>query len=201
MELADAEGNETPPNTCPECLEKGITKSFDGDRAATRLGAHRRGAHGIEGSKEKKAKRERTGPPKVELNLNAPKVTGRGTKDAEKVQRTAQGATSFANMVAMGLVLLNQQEDAADIAGRAAAFGKAAGDLSQYQPILHKIFAPTGEMTGEAAAWIGLALVVAGMVVPIGIRHGWVPEKFGATFGVVTSAGAAVASDAQAAAA
>jgi hypothetical protein len=199
--MADESGESLPPNSCPECAAEGVTNSY---KTAGGLGSHRKNAHGVEGKAEHKrpGKSKSSGPPRdVNINVNTgAKPKGKNAKDTAKLAQTAKGATSFANFAATGLVLMNQAEDADDIAKNAEAFGAAIGDLAQYQPWLSTVFAPSGEMTGEVAAWLGVTFVVAAMVIPIGARHGWVPEKYAAAFGVAMSAptmAAAAADDAR----
>lgn len=193
LPVADDQGNEMAPNTCPECLAEGTTRSFD---KPVRLGAHRRGAHGVAGRADKK-KSSAAGEEKastVNVNFSAGKATGKG-KDAALIAKTRQGATSFASMVGAGLAVMGAPDDGAIITARAAAWGEAMGDLSQYQPLISKIFAPTGAATGQAAAWAAVLLVTAGMVVPIAANHNLVKPELAATFGVVMTAASTTAGD------
>jgi hypothetical protein len=179
--VADEEGNVLPDLACPECAAEGIvhvSKNKGG------LGSHRLRKHGIGGTWRgaRKPTGKSSGP--ININVGARRAT-KGTKDAEKIAKTAAGATSMLNAVAVGLTFANQPEDAAVVAARAADFGKAIGDLSQYQPILATIFAPGDQLTGEIAAWLALAAVSGSILIPIASRHGWVPDRYAQAFGPV----------------
>lgn len=189
LPLAGEDGEVLPPNSCPECAAEGTVFTT---KTAQALGSHRQKKHGV----ASKADRKKTSSPgTVNLNVNVPKPTSKAGKDAARLAKTAQGAESFANMTAAGLTFINQTDDASIVAANAAAFGAAIGELAIYQPWLSTIFAPGGEMTGEVAAWLGLLAVTGAIVVPIGARHGWIPEKYAAAFGVAVSAPTVVAAE------
>jgi hypothetical protein len=180
-------GEELPENSCPECAEAGIVRAF---RRPVNLGAHRKSAHNVKGQgpagSRKKPKAD--GPPKVDVSFT---VKGNGTgkgKDAANIARTTKGATSFAKTLAVGLGMMGQGTDAAIIAESAETWGKAIGDLSEYQPVLHKIFAPTGEVTGQAAAWMAVLMVTGGMALPIAANHGVIKVETLAKMGLATGA-------------
>lgn len=185
LPLAGEDGEVLPPNTCPECAAEGIVKT---STTFAGLQNHRSRTHGILGVHTKKEKPKKgSAAPGITLNVNSGKST-KASKDADRLAKTAKGAASFANMAAAGLTFVNQPEDAGIVAANAEAFGAAVGELAQYQPWLSTVFAPGGEMTGEVAAWLGLVAVCGAIVVPIGARHGWIPERYAAAFGVAASA-------------
>ena len=64
----------------------------------------------------------------------------------------------------------------------AAAWGAAIGDLSRYQPVLEKIFAPSGEITGQGFAWIAALAATAGIAIPVMAHHGLISEAMAIKF-------------------
>lgn len=193
LPIATESGEELPDGACPECAAEGTETVFDNK---AKLGTHRWNVHRVKGSHPKskggreKAAAKKTAGGKTTVNLNVGKRVGKGP---ENVQKTAQGAESFANLVAAGLVVVGQPVDAAVIAEHAPALGKAVGDLSQYQPWLTKVFAPGDAITGQGAAIAALVLVLASIAVPISVNHGWISSESATKLGVVAAAAASTA--------
>jgi hypothetical protein len=188
LPLATESGDELPPNACPECAAEGLSEAFP---SASALGSHRWNAHRVKGShpssKGGKEKRRATSTQKTTVNLNVGKRSGKGP---ENVAKTAQGATSFANMVAAGLALGGQAADASVVATHAETWGQAIGDLSQYQPWLVKVFAPSEAITGQGAAWAAVIIASAAIMVPVAVNHGWLAPETAGKLGVVAGAAA-----------
>jgi hypothetical protein len=134
----------------------------------------------------KKHPRDDAAPMDVSINL------GTGSKGStvadKKVAKVTAGATQMVQTVGAIMFAMGNQADGVVVLNGAEAWGKAIGDLSRYQPMLEKIFAPAGEMTGQALAWVAVMAATAGIVIPVLHNHGLVSDTLAATFGATTIA-------------
>ncbi len=127
----------------------------------------------------------------VSVDLGKSKSGGRTAAD-QRVVKVTNGATQMAKTVAVLLATSGNTADAEAILGGADAWGQALGELSRYQPVLEKIFAPTGEVTGQGLAWIAVIAATAGIVVPVFANHGMISPEFAQRFagGLLVGSGA-----------
>lgn len=144
-------------------------------------------------SKKRRPKKLGGGEPKpdrppVDVNINLGGKAGKGKADQNAAKVTA-GATQAAQMVAALIGMGGDMVCANAINEGAVAWGKAMGELSRYQPALVKIFAPTGEATGQVFAWVGVFAATFGMVVPVLVHHGAIRPELAAK--IVGGTGAA----------
>lgn len=128
-------------------------------------------------------------PPKsvtVNFKTTAPKAAKAGP--AEEVRA---GATSALTFVALGFQFVGDLECAAAIQAQTPQIAAQLGELAQYHPGLAKIFSPVNAQ-GEAAAWLGLAIAVAPVVIAILAHHNLLPtsvaEKLGGLAGAFMAA-------------
>lgn len=177
-------------NTGKECQVEGCDKQLPARGQAGWASARMRCDEHFVGSKgqgpgERKRKARSDAPP-VDLKISlggGPKGRDVASKNASKVSAGAESmAQTFAALVAMA----GDPVCAKAIADGAQAWGKALGDLSVYQPALVKIFAPSGEATGQAFAWIAVMAATAGIAVPILNHHGVISDDIAAKFGMAT---------------
>lgn len=148
------------------------------------------------GSKKGKGKRDRKpgGIPSVNVNLNQG-TQGRNAADKRRA-KVAAGATQMAQTMGTLILLGGDQVCGQAVIEGAAQWGAAIGDLSVYQPVLEKIFAPGGEITGQGFAWVAALAATAGIVIPVLAHHGMISDdlalKFVAGTGAVTGVAGAV---------
>jgi hypothetical protein len=72
------------------------------------------------------------------------------------------------------------------ITAQIPAIATQLGELATFHPGLKKLFAPA-DSTGEAMAWMGLAIAVAPVVIGILVHHNLVSEKMAATLAAFAS--------------
>ena len=136
----------------------------------------------------KQSKPKTDKPPKsvtVNFKTTAPKAA---KGPAEEVRA---GATSALTFVALGFQLVGDLECAAAISAQTPQIAAQLGELAQYHPAIAKIFSPVNAQ-GEAAAWLGLAIAVAPVVIAILAHHNLLPasvaEKLGGIAGAFMAA-------------
>lgn len=140
----------------------------------------------------KRRKREKkTDKPPVNVNITPPSP-GRGTRADASVAKVTAGATGMAQMIAALIAMGGDEVCAKAINDGAANWGKAMGELSRYQPALVKVFAPTGEATGQFFAWVGVFAATMGLTLPVLVHHGAVPPELAAKITGVSSMSATV---------
>ena len=136
-------------------------------------------AHAVEAKRNKGKKKGDTPPVDVSINLGAP--GGRTAADKRAAKVTA-GATQMAQTIGTLIALGGDSECGNHVINGAAAWGSAIGDLSRYQPVLEKIFAPSGEITGQGFAWIAALAATAGIAIPVMAHHGLISEAMAIKF-------------------
>jgi hypothetical protein len=132
-------------------------------------------------------------PSNVKVDINLPKAGGGNTAADKRVKKVSAGATQMANTVAVLMTVGGDPVCGAAVAAGAAQWGAALGELSRYQPVLEKIFAPTGDVTGQGMAWLSVVAATAGIVIPVMAHHGLVSESLATKFAAGTIAATAVA--------
>ncbi len=147
--------------------------------------------HSEEPAKAKGRNRKKDKPPAgagPTVVINTP-GGGRPSRADVNVQKVTAGATGMAQMMA-GLILMGGDKVCAEaISDGAEQWGKAMGELSRYQPGLVKIFAPTGQATGQAFAWVGVFAATTGLMLPVLVHHGAIkPELAARLTGVMGAA-------------
>lgn len=152
------------------------------------------------GHRERKAKRSPgdTAPGNVDLTVNLGNKGGGKTAADKRVLKVTNGATAMAQTFAVMLTVGGDPVCGKAIAEGAEQWGKAIGDLSRYQPILEKIFAPTGEVTGQGMAWLGVIAATCGIVIPVMAHHKLISPDLANKFagGMVAASGFVDAADA-----
>jgi len=121
-------------------------------------------------------------PPKLVLDIGGGKPA-KSSKD-QRAKDTAAGATAFMNVVATGLSVSGDQVCAGAVAGGAAQWGEAVGELSKYQPWLAQFFAPVGG-ENQLGAWLGFLMATGAITLPILAHHNLLPASVGAKLGGV----------------
>jgi hypothetical protein len=121
-------------------------------------------------------------PPKLVLDIGGTKKSG-GTKE-QRARDTAAGATAFMNVVATGLSVSGDNTCATAVAGGAAGWGDAVGELSKYQPWLAQFFAPVGG-DSQLGAWLGFLMATGAIALPVMAHHNLLPASVGAKLGGV----------------
>jgi hypothetical protein len=169
IEDDDAAPNPAVVGTKP-CKEPGCTNFVDpsAHRATRYCPEHFKGSTHKKGSDSGKDKL----PPSIKIEVNAAKAAGKNpTLDAVE-----ERARQIAQTMAALLVLVQQPEDAADIANGADGWAKAVRELAVYEEWLQKLSA--GEQaTGRTLAWGNVLMLTGAMVLPILIRHEALPAK------------------------
>ena len=134
-------------------------------------------------------KRSKADTPPVNVTVKFP---GGAAKDFTPTQRkVAEAATAWLGMLA---VLLEVQGDATCATATKRATPEVANQLailSKFHPIIAKVLAPI-EATGEALAWISLALAISPVVLTVLTHHKVISEEAAARIGIVTAMGAVV---------
>jgi len=125
-------------------------------------------------------------PKSVTVNFKTSKPAAAKKGPAEDVRA---GATSALTFVALGFQLVGDLECAVAVSAQTPQIAAQLGELAQYHPGLARIFSPVNAQ-GEAAAWIGLAIAVAPVVIAILAHHNLLPaavaEKIGGLAGAFT---------------
>jgi len=168
------------PPTGRHCAEPGCENELpDGSHPARKYcDEHFKG----KGGRAERVREGRTSEraPKVVVELGGPRKSG-GAKD-QRARETAAGAAAFMNVVASGLAVSGDQVCAAAVAGGAAQWGDAVGELSKYQPWLQSFFAPVGG-DSQLGAWLGFMMATGAIALPVMAHHGLLPETVGAKLG------------------
>ena len=117
-------------------------------------------------------------PPKVVFELGTPKAT-KETK-AKKINKAAMIPRLGGNVLAMR----GDQVCAQALTEYAVPWAAAVVELSEYEPWLAK-FLEGSESSGKASAWISVALITGGMLMPVLAHHDLLPPWVGAMIGGV----------------
>jgi hypothetical protein len=105
------------------------------------------------------------------------------------VAKVTAGATGMMQTIGMLMAMAGDAQCSEAVMAGAANWGKAMGELSRYQPGLVKVFAPTGEATGQAFAWVGVFAATVGVMTPVLVHHGAIkPELALKITGGITAA-------------
>ena len=122
----------------------------------------------------------------VNFKTSTPKTSKSGP--AEEVRA---GATSALTFVALGFQFAGDMECGAAVMAQTPQIAAQLAELAQYHPALAKVFSPVNAQ-GEAAAWLGLAIAVAPVVIAILAHHNLLPvsvaEKLGGLAGAFMAA-------------
>ena len=168
----EAQALDTPPRICKR------------EDCNTPLGpdAHKLQQYWFEHQPQKGGKRDT--PPRVTVNVNnkAPRATKADT-DAAKVR---EGAERMLGLLPIAFFAVGDTQCGLALQAQIPAIAKQLGELAEFHPGLKKIFAPT-ESTGEAMAWLGLAIAVAPVIMAILVHHNLVSEKLATTLAGVTA--------------
>jgi len=138
--------------------------------------------------KQSKTKKGDTAPSSVTVNFktSTPKSSKKGPSE-----EVVAGATSVLSFVSLGFQLVGDVECATAVSAQAPQIAAQLGELAIYHPGIAKIFSPVNSQ-GEMAAWIGLAIAVAPVVIAILVHHNLMPaglaEKLGGLAGAVVMA-------------
>ena len=126
------------------------------------------------GTRTVKKRKERA--PRVVVQLGSDKPPARSDR---KAAETEKGARAMLQLVAAGVTMSGDQVCAAAIAGGSADLARALGELSKYQPALHKIFAPASA-SNQLGAWLGVAGASLPIVLVVLSHHHVLPDALAA---------------------
>jgi hypothetical protein len=118
-------------------------------------------------------------PPKIVFEVNS-----KGGTENAQVQRITKGAAAYFKMAAGGVAMMGDETCADAIAKGIPQMAAAFGELSKYQPWVGKFFAPISA-SDQTAAWLGVAVASAPILIPVLAHHGILPEKIGVILGGV----------------
>jgi hypothetical protein len=142
-----------------------------------RLNTHRKAKHnagpvapGPIGRPPGGSKDTAPGSVKIQIGGNRP---GKVTADRAKVEAAA---SQLVTMVAGAVLLAGQPADAMDLQSKAEAWATSVGELSEYEKWIAKLFTATDD-AGRLMAWLGFIMATGGLVMPIMLRHGALPEN------------------------
>lgn len=136
--------------------------------------------HSAESKKNRSRKKKGDTPP-VDVSINLGTPGGRTAAD-KRVAKVAAGATQMAQTIGTIIAVGGDAECGAAVINGAPTWGQAIGDLSRYQPVLEKVFAPSGEITGQGFAWIAALAATAGIAVPILAHHNLISPAMASKF-------------------
>ncbi len=133
----------------------------------------------------KRTRTRRDAPPKVVIDLGQ-----RGAKaSSPQTKKVENGAKAALGLIGVGVTMMGDQVCGSAIAAGAADFGKALGELSKYQPIIAKIFAPASA-SDQAAAWLTVGMATLPILIPVLAHHKLLPAQVGMLLGGVAHAAA-----------
>ena len=145
---------------------------------------HLRQTHGVT-NEDAPPPRERpsNGAPKegvkVDVNLGfAAKGKSSGDPALEAVRQRAE---QVATVMAVGLFLIGQEADGADIERGKAQWALSVRDLAVHEEWLRKL-CQGGEASERVMAWIKFAAATLGLTLPILLRHGAIPPTLARVF-------------------
>lgn len=109
------------------------------------------------------------------MNVNVSVGGTKKGKDSE-LDKVREQALMLANLIAGGILMLGQADDAKDVRDNAGAWADSVRELARHEDWLRKI-AQGGEMTERALAWVGFLFATGAMLLPILLRHQIIPEN------------------------
>ncbi len=112
-------------------------------------------------------------PPKIVFDINS-----KSTGESAMVQRVQKGAEAYLKVASLGLQMMGDEVCAAAVAAGSKELAAALAQLSKYQPALQKIFAPISA-SDQTAAWLGVAVASAPVLLPVLAHHNLLPKKAG----------------------
>jgi hypothetical protein len=134
--------------------------------------------------KKKKTKSDDVPPRTVNVNIKAPTI--RATKKGSDAELVKAGAEKMLGLLPLAFLMAGDQVCSETMQRQVPAIAAQLADLSEFHPGIKKIFAPA-ESTGEAMAWLGLAIAVAPVIVGILVHHNLVSPQLATTLAAVVS--------------
>lgn len=164
LDVEPQEEVEEPPSSARPCQHPGCPNGIP-------AGAHHFARYCEEHAPPKKQRgpKKDKAPTTIKLDL--------GNKAAPKTDAQAKARVEqLVNMIAGGLAMAGQLEDAADVMRVREQWASAVVELAKYEPWLRKML-EGGQASGRIMAWVAVGLSTLAMVAPIAGRHGWVPAE------------------------
>lgn len=131
----------------------------------------------------KRGRPKRDVPPKIDftVNLGAKPTTKAAKAQAEK-DRIEKAASTLFGLVAVGVSTIGDEVCASALSQGAPALAKALADLSEFQPMIAKIFTPVSG-SEQASAWLGVGLATLPIVIPVLAHHNMLPKSVASVIG------------------
>jgi hypothetical protein len=140
-------------------------------------------------SKPKAKKVEGTDVPPRSVNINFKTPTPKKTKAESDAAIVKDGAEKMLGMLPLVFLMVGDVECSETLANSVPQIAAQLGALAEYHPGLKKVFAPM-ESSGEAMAWIGLAIAVAPVIIGILVHHNLLSPKMAQTLAVFSTVAA-----------
>lgn len=134
--------------------------------------------------KKKKGKADDVPPRTVNVNIKAP--TPRAPKKGSDSEMVRAGAEKMLGLLPLAFLMAGDQVCSETMQRQVPAIAAQLAELSEFHPGIKKIFAPA-ESTGEAMAWLGLAIAVAPVIVGVLVHHNLVSPQLATTLAAVVS--------------
>jgi hypothetical protein len=140
-------------------------------------------------SKPKKVKAEPGDVPPRSVNINFKTPTPKKTKADTDAALVREGAEKMLGLLPIVLAVTGDAVCAENIQIAIPQIAAQLGALAEFHPGLKKVFAPM-ETTGEAMAWIGLAIAVAPVIIGVLVHHNLLSPKMAQTLAVFSTVAA-----------
>ena len=140
-------------------------------------------------SKPKAKKTESSDTPPRSVNINFKTPTAKKTKADTDGAAVKDGAEKMLGLLPLIFAMAGDIECSETINNAVPQIAAQLGALAEYHPGLKKIFAPM-ESTGEAMAWVGLAIAVAPVIIGILVHHKLLSPKMAQTLAVFSTVAA-----------
>jgi hypothetical protein len=180
IDAASTDASATPGD-CPDGC--GWTYPAGSKNRKRDLGAHRKAKHGVTGQsawaggqrRGRKVPKDQAPPSvRVDIRTGPSGAKGKGDPQLDAVERRA---VQVANFVAMALFMAQQQADAADVKRGADTWAESVRALAVHEDWLRNLLGSEGGDASERfLAWLQFAVATGGLLLPILIRHGAIPE-------------------------
>lgn len=144
-------------------------------------------------SKPKAKKTEPTDTPPRSVNINIKGPAAKKPKADSDAAAVREGAEKMLGLLPLVFAMAGDVECSTTIGAAVPQIAAQLGALTEYHPGLKKIFAPM-ESTGEAMAWLGLAIAVAPVVIGILVHHNLLSPKMAQTLAVFSTMAAGAGS-------
>ena len=137
--------------------------------------------------KAKKTESGDTAPRSVNINIKGP--APKKTKADSDGAAVKEGAEKMLGLLPLVFAMAGDLECSETIGNAVPQIAAQLGALTEYHPGLKKIFAPM-ESTGEAMAWVGLAIAVTPVIIGILVHHNLLSPKMAQTLAVFSTVAA-----------